>query len=156
MRPLIRRDVAGIDTIRKTQRMQISRHITIDDSEFELRAIRSQGAGGQNVNKVASAIHLRMDIQASSLAQEYKDRLLALNDHRITASGLIIIKAQSHRTQELNRQEALTRLRALIKSVVYTARPRKATRPTLGSKKRRLEGKKQRGQKKTLRGRVDH
>ena len=136
--------------------MQISRHIAIDDSEFEMHAIRSQGAGGQNVNKVASAIHLRMDIQNSSLAQEYKDRLLALNDHRITASGLIIIKAQSQRTQELNRQEAQARLRALIKSVIYTAGPRKMTRPTLGSKKRRLEGKKQRGQKKALRGRVDH
>ncbi|MFC0337045.1 ribosome-associated protein [Kushneria avicenniae] len=136
--------------------MHISRHIAIDDSEFEMHAIRSQGSGGQNVNKVASAIHLRMDIQASSLAQEYKDRLLSLNDHRITASGMIIIKAQSQRTQELNRQEAQARLRALIKSVIHTDRPRKATRPTLGSKKRRLEGKKQRGQKKALRGRVDH
>merc|ERR1711974_307326 len=109
--------------------------------EIDLQAIRAQGSGGQNVNKVASAIHLRFDIRASSLPDRYKERLLALSDQRITADGVVVIKAQQFRTQEMNKENALARLAQLIKSVTVEQRPRKATRPTLGSIRRRMDSK---------------
>ena len=123
-------------------------------NEVEISAIRSQGAGGQNVNKVSSAIHLRYDISASSLPDEIKARLLRLHDQRITAQGVVIIKAQTRRSQEQNRLEALERLQSLIDSVTAPHKPRKATRPTHSSQRRRLETKASRGVVKKLRGRV--
>ncbi len=134
--------------------LKISLAVSIPDEEMELKAIRSQGAGGQNVNKVSSAIHLRFDIVASSLPEFYKERLLALRDKRITKEGVIVIKAQEHRTQEKNRDEALSRLQALIKSAIVVQKVRRATKPTKGAKKRRLEGKNKRSQLKKLRGKV--
>ncbi|HIE40150.1 MAG TPA: aminoacyl-tRNA hydrolase [Thiomicrorhabdus sp.] len=134
--------------------LKISLAVSIPDEEMELKAIRSQGAGGQNVNKVSSAIHLRFDIVASSLPEFYKERLLALRDKRITKEGVIVIKAQQHRTQEKNRDEALSRLQALIKSAILVQKVRRATKPTQGAKKRRLEGKNKRSQLKKLRGKV--
>ena len=126
----------------------------VSKDEMTFSAIRAQGTGGQNVNKVSSAIHLRYSIPHSSLPDEIKERLLALRNHRITDDGMVVIKAQSSRSQEKNRLEAIGRLQALVDSVSMPRRIRKPTRPTLGSKRRRLEGKAVRGQVKRLRGRV--
>ncbi|WP_353235930.1 alternative ribosome rescue aminoacyl-tRNA hydrolase ArfB [Diaphorobacter ruginosibacter] len=126
----------------------------IDEREVEFKAIRAQGAGGQNVNKVSSAMHLRFDIAASSLPQEIKQRLLALGDQRITHEGIIVIKAQQYRTQEANRLDALARLQALVDSAAVVRRTRRATRPTWSSRQKRLEGKSLRSGVKALRGRV--
>lgn len=128
--------------------------LQIDESEVEISAIRAQGAGGQNVNKVSSAIHLRFDIPASSLPEDVKERLLALRDSRITQEGVLVIKAQQHRSQDLNRLDAFSRLHELVNSVARPPKTRRATQPTYGSRQRRLEGKSQRSETKALRGRV--
>ncbi|MFQ4134935.1 alternative ribosome rescue aminoacyl-tRNA hydrolase ArfB [Nodosilinea sp. PGN35] len=134
--------------------LQITKRTAIPLSDIELSAVRSQGAGGQNVNKVATAIHLRFDIHASSLSPLYKERLLNLNDSRITKEGIVIIKAQQHRTQEQNKADALDRLKALVQSVTITSKKRKPTQPSKSAKKKRLESKARRGQVKALRGNV--
>ena len=135
--------------------LKISNTVTIDESEIEITAIRAQGSGGQKVNKVSAAIHLRFDIAASSLPEFYKDRLLSLKDKRITKDGIIVIKSQQHRSQEQNREKALERLTELIKSVNVVQKKRVPTKPTKGSVNRRLQSKKKHAGKKRLRGKVD-
>ena len=134
--------------------LQITKHTAIPLNEIEISAVRSQGAGGQNVNKVATAIHLRFDINASSLSPLYKERLLTLNDSRITKDGIIVIKAQQHRTQEQNKEDALNRLKNLIKSVTVTPKKRQPTKPSRRAKQKRLDSKAKRSQLKSLRGNI--
>ena len=136
--------------------LKISNYISIPDEEIRFRAIRAQGAGGQNVNKVSTAIHLRFDVQSSSLPERYKQKLLELSDQRLNTDGEIVIKAQRYRSQEKNRADALARLAELINDTIKVEKRRRPTKPTRGSKQRRLDKKTQRGKLKTQRGRIDY
>jgi ribosome-associated protein len=135
--------------------LKISNTVTLDENEVEVSAIRASGSGGQKVNKVSAAIHLRFDIEASSLPDYYKEKLLDLKDKRITKEGIVVIKSQQHRSQEQNRDEALERLVELIKSVTVVQKKRVPTKPTKGSVGRRLDSKKKQSNKKKLRGKVE-
>lgn len=132
----------------------ISRQVSIPDDELEITAIRAQGAGGQHVNKASTAIHLRFDIRASSLPEYYKEKLLAATHHLLTADGVVVIKAQEYRSQEMNREAAIARLVVLIQELTVVQKSRRATRPTRASKERRLAGKAQKSSVKALRGKV--
>ena len=136
--------------------LEISNNVALPLDEIDIQAIRAQGAGGQHVNKVSSAIHLRFDIQASSLPDFYKERLLTLRDSRISSEGVIVIKAQRFRSQDKNRSDALERLREIIRSVAVSQKKRRATRPTRASQKKRVDSKTRRGQVKSLRGKVKY
>lgn len=135
--------------------IQITRSITIDDGEADLQAIRAQGSGGQNVNKVSSAIHLRFDIHGSSLPERLKEKLLQLNDKRVTNEGVFVLKAQNYRTQEQNREDALSRLVAWIKAATIEQKPRIKTKVSRAAKERRVDVKKQQGVKKSMRKKVE-
>jgi len=135
--------------------IRLSNTLVIPEHEIEFSAIRAQGAGGQHVNKTSSAVQLRFDVHRSHLPVEIKQQILALSDQRISSQGVIVIKAQTHRSQEKNRQEALQRLEALLKRAILRKKHRRPTRPTHSSVKKRLESKQQRGKVKNLRGRVD-
>jgi len=135
--------------------INVSESVTLNEDELEFMAIRAQGAGGQNVNKVSSAIHLRFDIQSSSLPAFYKERLLKFKDQRINKDGIVVIKAQQYRTQEKNRDDAIERLVQLIQAATVVEKSRRPTRPTRSSQRKRVDSKTQRGKIKALRGRVE-